>query len=1106
MLQQVTTNKEIREHLTGADVMSITAPCQGRSVLRALNKIDPKIKFKEDELFSLSCTLVNILKPKRIFSEMTPPNAQFSEDHYVVSAQIASLGYDVTVTERLPSHLCKGDIQSRDRWILLGRLKRKGYSLPSFSLTARLDHTPRPLSEILDKPATIAPGAWTKDFIQIFPEPRPYVTPIQTPAEFEFAGGTKVTNFENCEIHTILLRLRNEHLAEARRDGYLTIGPYATRDLMTNPLVAKLYTLIHNIFQRSSAKLHPTYLIDIFENQSSLTAASKLKRPNGSLNSISTFTVGYFKGGDLINRKPFFTSAQQKNTPWTSPQRINTCQSVYFPSCISYIMESKHEGTCFRITSVASPEPNDFKKVRNHIIKLANSYIPNTIVLEPSGLINFLGPYFSIESKHLACSGYIGHLPNLKEKGGKIYSIHRSCPTFTGHNNVLILDQRSTHHRGVRNLTIDEVIRLNNYPPEIQFFLHSQDVSLAAKYVANGVPCGMLHTIYETIINDLDREINSGGDENVQTISTCYSHHVVKLTHTLPQAYKVDQYVMTNLFKDPDTDAFKEIDIDVTKKKELPPVKAKTLEKSDPSDTEDKSRRRMADWMRTFHGSIDQAKRSMQCTHGHGLKQGDLNNKIATVEDLLRKYDSQPARPRHNPQPSRMMREYQPGEAWSLDGCSLGHESLHGHKHVITFVELYSKKPVPHYIRTNKAEEFKTAVEYLRFFVKTRCNGRKVKALYSDMFRTYMQFVGEDSIAEYRKYHGIHLRVAPPYAHWRNSDVEKINQIGRRGTRARLSQINHKMVGPNNDIITNPMLYWPYAWEHTMQCVGHMASTTIEKIWHRLATPNQWLRHDFTCEPVNMHPFGETCFVFLEPDNRNDPTGNTPAKSRDTHVKGCYLMSGQLNSLQNRSADLPDCHIVLTKQRQIKTVFTEKVKFPYLRGLTHLSEGNDITPVVDPNPPKQVDLEEESFLPPEIPHGQLKDSPVDGTDHSENDDHSSPDFDLIEPPPIERETEGNELTDLQKGTCVIFKRNDDSADNVLHVGTIVSSYNSRDKSIDIQHLIDLGKSGNDFGRYKQGKSKLPSRILQPEWHREDRHGNNLAYTKGRGTKLQHLLL
>jgi len=76
-------------------------------VLRALNKIDPKIKFKEDELFSLSCVFVQILKPRRIFSEMTPMNEQFSEDHYVVAAQIEALGYDVTVTERLPSHLCK---------------------------------------------------------------------------------------------------------------------------------------------------------------------------------------------------------------------------------------------------------------------------------------------------------------------------------------------------------------------------------------------------------------------------------------------------------------------------------------------------------------------------------------------------------------------------------------------------------------------------------------------------------------------------------------------------------------------------------------------------------------------------------------------------------------------------------------------------------------------------------------------------------------------------------------------------------------------------------------------------------------------------------------
>jgi len=129
----------------------------------------------------------------------------------------------------------------------------------------------------------------------------------------------------------------------------------------------------------------------------------------------------------------------------------------------------------------------------------------------------------------------------------------------------------------------------------------------------------MLHTIYEAIINDLDREFDSGGDETVHAVSTCYNHHLFKLTCNQPQAYKVDQYVMTNLFRDPGTSSFKEIDLDVTKKKELPPVKVKALEEPDPSDTADRSRRRMADWKRTFHGSTEQAKRSMQCTYGHGL-------------------------------------------------------------------------------------------------------------------------------------------------------------------------------------------------------------------------------------------------------------------------------------------------------------------------------------------------------------------------------------------------------------------------------------------------------------------------------------------------------
>jgi len=60
------------------------------------------------------------------------------------------------------------------------------------------------------------------------------------------------------------------------------------------------------------------------------------------------------------------------------------------------------------------------------------------------------------------------------------------------------------------------------------------------------------------------------------------------------------------------------------------------------------------------------------------------------------------------------------------------------------------------------------------------------------------------------------------------------------------------------------------------------------------------------------------------------------------------------------------------------------------------------------------------------------------------------------------EPEENELSSLQEGTHLVLKRTDDNAENTLHAGKVISPYNSRDKSIEIQHFIDLGKSGTDF--------------------------------------------
>mmetsp|Transcript_3957 Transcript_3957/g.11683 ORF Transcript_3957/g.11683 Transcript_3957/m.11683 type:complete len:926 (+) Transcript_3957:247-3024(+) len=918
---------------------------------------------------------------------MTPPNQQHSAEHYAVIAQIESLGYEVITTDRFPCCLC-GDIQSRDRWIMIGRRKLANATLPKFCITSKLRHTPRPLSEILEHPTDIAPGSWT------ICSTEPYVRPMQSPAKYEFSGGTLISNYENAELELLLTRLCNENLPQAQEDGYLTIGPYASRDLMTNPLVAKAYSLIYNIMQRTSGKCHNIYLIDIFENRTTLEAAFKLKQPSDRLTDVATFTVGFFSGANLV-RKRSLKGVYHETASVSTLDQINTCQSVFFPSNGKTITETKHKGTCFRITTVASHQRHS--GVRDYLIKLANSYVPYTIVLEESGLLNFLDPKYTIETKHLTRAGYIGHIHAGTEKGCKVYSIHRPCPTYTKYHNVLIWDNRTSHHCGVRNLTLTEAIRLNNFPPEIESYLYSIEPSMAYQYIANSIPAGTLHTIYNAIIGDLDRrELHSGGDygssdqlsskfcgqpwgnpsdqpsgklfgqssddaintitsdtiTSDSTISSCYNSVLYTMSCQQPQASLVDQYIMANLFTTIDL-SLDDIDIDVSKKKETPPVKLKVTEEKDPNDTAERSRRRMANWLRTFHASKDRAKRSMECTHGHGLKRHDLQNEIECMEDLIYKYDAAPPRTRFNPRGSRLFDQYQTGEVWSLDGVSIGHESVHGHKYAITFVELYSKKPVAYYTRTNRSTEFKDAVEYLRFFVRTKCN-RDVRVLCSDMFTSYMQFVGEDSIAEYRKYHGIELRVAPPYTHSRNSFAEKINQIGRRGTRARLSQLAGKGVGPNNVIITEPLSYWPFAWEHTMQCEGHLPAISPEKKWHHVATCNQWLTHNFTVEQVNMKPFGELCIVQLEPDERPD------RKRGAQSVRALYLMSGELNSLRNKFADMPECHIVLTNKHQFKTVFAPKCKFPFERG-THLSEGTEITQIVPDEPPEQVDLETDEF-------------------------------------------------------------------------------------------------------------------------------------------------
>ena len=73
------------------------------------------------------------------------------------------------------------------------------------------------------------------------------------------------------------------------------------------------------------------------------------------------------------------------------------------------------------------------------------------------------------------------------------------------------------------------------------------------KYIANGIPCNMLHTIYREVCKDLDREYNCGGERKAGAhyCAPVYNPSLYMLT-TKTQSHKLDEFIMANLFNESD--------------------------------------------------------------------------------------------------------------------------------------------------------------------------------------------------------------------------------------------------------------------------------------------------------------------------------------------------------------------------------------------------------------------------------------------------------------------------------------------------------------------------------------------------------------------------
>jgi len=900
---------------------------------------------------------------------MVPPNSDHNEDHRIVVEELDKLGYDVQTTDSFQADLC-GDFQARERWIAIARdidhhapihhnYKDGSKSTNQTTVPVHFDtfyttHS-SPLSAILDPVNQVPRQCWIhENFIRVFNNPTKYADNPVEPVKFPYCGGTSLTIREDAELAMLVERALNEHSITNNKTPLILGTDLNGRShkVLGNPLVCKIWCIIYNIIQRCNlCSHHDTFVIDTAGDGSGLCTAlalrHKVKAKSALSGNLATFSVGQYSGGELATGPTYVKG----KASLTETQNIYSQVLALSSNTQAHLLP--HDGFMFNICTFQRYPSLKADNFRSSIARQANSLVKGTLHFTNKNLAEFKDPCYLFQSLHITRSCYIGHLQQSKRKGFKVYHPDRSAPTFTGHANILILDERSTKNQTVRLLSFNEICRLNNFSPKLLSFLKEVSARHGSartyKYIANSIPAGMLHSIYRSAIEWLNRSYVSGGEQappperRVTQIVT----NATGPPSSIPICAYITQYLFTdeheclNMYGGSAHDGV--YDIDVTKKRSLHPVPTPRKIRDQ---THDAAVARLRVFHRTHHSPNDKTRKILECCSGHRLKKEDYKYTSPLCVDCALTHKDKDYRKHHSPRTTSYEENLQPGEGWSLDGADLGQIAIGtGYRHAINFQDMKSKHRVVYFTKTTNSFEFKQALEWLMQYVH-QFTGRYIKFLYSDMFSSYMSFVGEESIAAFRNEYGITLHVIPPYMHHKNHEAEASIHQCTKGTRARLRHLLHQEV--RHHPIPNPAAYWPYAWQHSIQSYNMLPNATLEKRWSIICTPWQMFTGVFTKHVMNLHPFGETAFTLIEKKQRDGKLG--PVRERCL-----YLCNGHMNSLQNKFSHMPDSDILLfCNNANIKT--SGKVTFPYLsleETRNNRATTTQVPTQVDPIPPSQ---------------------------------------------------------------------------------------------------------------------------------------------------------
>ena len=123
------------------------------------------------------------------------------------------------------------------------------------------------------------------------------------------------------------------------------------------------------------------------------------------------------------------------------------------------------------------------------------------------------------KTSHAQLIGYCKGYP--KTKGYRIYSIDFPIPTIRSFGNILV-----SQDGRVRCLSVEKMARASSFTPRqvahFKFLDQRGMGKVALKQIANAVPRGLLFTVYEVVVFELQRALDISG-----TPGTSYSLEVV---------------------------------------------------------------------------------------------------------------------------------------------------------------------------------------------------------------------------------------------------------------------------------------------------------------------------------------------------------------------------------------------------------------------------------------------------------------------------------------------------------------------------------------------------------------------------------------------------